>query len=57
MIEQAGYHGIQEVEIFSEDWWSRPGDEVLATAIDRFERLCQPDRAVENVTPAAAAAR
>jgi len=25
MIEAAGYRGIQEVEIFSEHWWSRPG--------------------------------
>ena len=36
MVEDAGYRGIQEVEIFSEDWWSRPGDEVLATAVERF---------------------
>jgi hypothetical protein len=42
MIEAAGYRGIQEVEIFSEDWWSRPGDEVLETAIERFKRVCQP---------------
>jgi sugar phosphate isomerase/epimerase len=40
MVEAAGYRGIQEVEIFSEDWWSRPGDEVLATAIDRFRTVC-----------------
>jgi sugar phosphate isomerase/epimerase len=40
MIEAAGYRGIQEIEIFSEDWWSRPGDEVLATAIDRFKTVC-----------------
>ena len=36
-IETAGYHGPQEVEIFSaETWWKRPGDELLATCIDRF---------------------
>ena len=30
MIEAAGYHGPQEVEIFSRDnWWKRPGDEVV----------------------------
>ena len=30
MVEAAGFHGHQEVEIFSaEDWWKRPGDEVL----------------------------
>ena len=41
MIEAAGYRGIQEVEIFSDDWWSRPGDEVLATAMERFKTVCQ----------------
>jgi sugar phosphate isomerase/epimerase len=40
MIEAAGYHGIQEVEIFSDHWWSRPADEVLATAIERFKAVC-----------------
>jgi sugar phosphate isomerase/epimerase len=40
MVEAAGYQGIQEVEIFSEDWWGRPGDEVLATAIERFKSVC-----------------
>ncbi len=40
MIEAAGYRGIQEVEIFSEDWWSRPGDAVLATAVERFRTVC-----------------
>jgi sugar phosphate isomerase/epimerase len=40
MVEAAGYHGIQEIEIFSEDWWSRPGDEVLATAVERFKTVC-----------------
>src|SRR5882672_9121727 len=33
MVDAAGYNGIQEVEIFSDYWWSRPGDEVLATAV------------------------
>jgi sugar phosphate isomerase/epimerase len=41
MVEAAGYRGIQEVEIFSEDWWSRPGDEVLSTAVERFRTVCQ----------------
>jgi sugar phosphate isomerase/epimerase len=40
MVEAAGYRGIQEVEIFSDYWWSRPGDEVLATAIERFNTVC-----------------
>jgi sugar phosphate isomerase/epimerase len=43
MVEEAGYRGIQEVEIFSEDWWSRPGDEVLATAVERFRTVCMPE--------------
>ena len=31
---------LQEVEIFSAaDWWKRPGDEVLRTCIERFNRL------------------
>jgi sugar phosphate isomerase/epimerase len=42
MIEAAGFFGIQEVEIFSEDWWARPGDEVLATVMERFRTVCQP---------------
>jgi sugar phosphate isomerase/epimerase len=41
MIEAAGYRGIQEVEIFSEDWWARPGDEVLTTVMERFRTVCQ----------------
>ena len=40
-IEAAGYHGPQEVEIFSaENWWKRPGDEVLATCVERYRTVC-----------------
>ena len=40
-IETAGYSGPQEVEIFSRDnWWKRPGDEVLATCLERFATVC-----------------
>ncbi|MDQ3561293.1 MAG: sugar phosphate isomerase/epimerase [Pseudomonadota bacterium] len=40
-FEAAGFNGHQEVEIFSaERWWKRPGDEVLATCIDRYRRVC-----------------
>ena len=40
-VDAAGYHGPQEVEIFSTtDWWNKPGDEVLATCIDRFNTVC-----------------
>jgi sugar phosphate isomerase/epimerase len=40
-IEAAGYHGPQEVEIFSRDnWWTRPGDEVVKTVVERFNAVC-----------------
>jgi sugar phosphate isomerase/epimerase len=40
-IEQAGFHGAQEVEIFSsENWWRRPGEEVIATCIERYRTIC-----------------
>jgi sugar phosphate isomerase/epimerase len=35
-VEAAGYAGYSEVEIFSTlDWWLRPGEETLATRIER----------------------
>ncbi len=38
-LEDAGYAGYAEVEIFSEkNWWQRPGDEVLDTCIERHQR-------------------
>ena len=41
MIEDAGFHGPQEVEIFStENWWKRPGDEVLQVIKDRVATVC-----------------
>jgi len=41
MVEGAGFHGHQEVEIFSaEDWWKRPGDEVLKTCVERYNTVC-----------------
>jgi sugar phosphate isomerase/epimerase len=40
-IEKAGYDGPQEVEIFSaENWWKRPGEEVIATCIERYISTC-----------------
>jgi sugar phosphate isomerase/epimerase len=40
-IEKAGYDGPQEVEIFSaENWWKRPGEEVIATCIERYLATC-----------------
>jgi sugar phosphate isomerase/epimerase len=39
-VEQAGYAGYAEVEIFSElDWWKRSGDEVLDTCIARHRSV------------------
>jgi sugar phosphate isomerase/epimerase len=45
-IEKAGYRGPQEVEIFSsENWWKRPGEEVLSTCAERFLTTCSlPDK-------------
>ena len=41
MVEAAGFHGHQEVEIFSaENWWKRPGDEVMRTCIERYNTVC-----------------
>src|SRR4051812_6936315 len=41
-IENAGFNGPQEVEIFSaENWWKRDGDEVLATCVERYRTLKQ----------------
>ena len=38
-VEAEGFDGYVEVEIFSEDWWARPMDEVLATCIARFRSV------------------
>jgi len=41
MIEVAGCHGPQEMEIFStENWRKRPGDEVVRTCVERLETVC-----------------
>lgn len=41
MIEAAGFHGPQEVEIFSQDnWWKRPGDNVLQVIKERVATVC-----------------
>lgn len=42
MFEDAGFHGPQEVEIFSAgDWWKRPGEVVLKTCIERYNAHCR----------------
>ena len=38
-VEAAGYRGFAEVEIFSEHWWQRPGEEVLDTCIARHRSV------------------
>ena len=38
-MEDAGYSGYSEVEIFSNHWWSKPGEEVLATCIARHKSV------------------
>jgi sugar phosphate isomerase/epimerase len=35
-VEAEGFGGYVEVEILSNDWWSRPLDEVVKTTIERF---------------------
>ena len=40
-VEQAGYLGQCEVEIFSaENWWKRPPEEVLDMLVERFRTEC-----------------
>jgi len=38
-VEAAGYTGPAEVEIFSERWWGRPAEEVLATCVARYQAV------------------
>jgi sugar phosphate isomerase/epimerase len=38
-LENAGYGGAAEVEIFSEDWWARPLGDVLTTCIERHRSV------------------
>ncbi len=37
--EAQGFSGYVETEIFSNDWWSRPMDEVLTTCIARYRSV------------------
>lgn len=40
-VENAGYAGFCEVEVFSaRDWWMRPPGEVLDACVERFRTLC-----------------
>lgn len=38
-VEAQGYAGYCEIEIFSDDWWGRPMDEVLQTCIARHRTV------------------
>jgi sugar phosphate isomerase/epimerase len=38
-VEAEGFEGFSEVEIFSENWWSKPGEEVLDTVIARHKSV------------------
>jgi len=38
-IEAQGFAGYSEIEIFSDDWWARPIDEVLRTCIARHRSV------------------
>ncbi len=40
-VEEAGYDGYHEVEIFSADnWWKRNPDDVVRTCIERYQTVC-----------------
>jgi hypothetical protein len=38
-VEAAGFAGYSEIEIFSNDWWQRPLDEVLQSCIVRHRSV------------------
>jgi sugar phosphate isomerase/epimerase len=38
-VEAQGYAGYSEIEIFSNDWWSKPMDEVVRTCIERHRTV------------------
>jgi len=38
-VEAEGFAGYSEIEIFSEDWWVKPVDEVLRTCIERHRTV------------------
>jgi len=38
-VEDAGYSGLIEAEIFSERWWAEPIDTVLATCVERYRTV------------------
>ena len=38
-VEAQGFAGYSEIEIFSNDWWNKPMDEVLQTCIERHRTV------------------
>ncbi len=38
-VEAQGFAGYSEIEIFSENWWAKPMDEVLRTCIERHRTV------------------
>ena len=38
-VEDAGYTGLIEAEIFSDYWWAQPIDHVLATCVERYRTV------------------
>jgi len=38
-VEAQGFAAYSEIEIFSNDWWGRPMDEVLKTCIERHRTV------------------
>jgi sugar phosphate isomerase/epimerase len=38
-VEEAGYTGLIEAEIFSDHWWAQPIDEVLKTCVERYRTV------------------
>jgi sugar phosphate isomerase/epimerase len=38
-VEAAGFAGYSEIEIFSNEWWGRPMDDVLRTCIERHRSV------------------
>jgi len=38
-VEAQGFAGYSEIEIFSNDWWERPMDDVLRTCIERHRTV------------------
>lgn len=41
-VVDAGYTGPIEVEIFNQQIWDTPGEDVVATMIERYDRLVRP---------------